>query len=602
MRVTAELAANFSTAPIEAVVDGERVYWTDTGARTTLQSWSPDRGHQRLAGDRDVRSRVHGYGGGAVTAAGGELFYVDDLDQRLYRRDTDGQLIALTPENPRDRVFYGDLYWDERRSRILCVEERHHDDGRVDNHLVAVADDGSGVIRPLVERFDFVAGHKLDAAGERLTWISWSLPDMPWDQTALWVADLDGDGLGEARCIASGASIVDPQWGDDGTLYFVSDAPGYWMLHAWDGAAIRLVATTHDLSVPQLRLNYPRYAVIDNDLVVAAETVAARTRLIRIDLRTGDVDPIALPFAEIHSVRRMGQGSVCFVGLAEDAPPAIVRLDARSGEWTILHRPAAPALAIIMPQDVVISRADGGMIHAFHYQAERGDGPAPLIVMAHGGPMNHANPSLSLVTQYWLDNGFSCLDVNYRGSSGYGRAYRHELRGHWGEYDWQDLVSAAEFAVAQGWADPAKLIVRGSSAGGFTALCAMTRARLFSAGASHFGVADPAQLLRETHKFESEYLKSLIGPWPEAQDLYRARAPIHNVDGVNAPLIFFQGTADPVVPQEQTAQMVDRLQQKGLTVEAHYYPGEGHGFRDPAVRMAALQAERAFYCKVLSID
>ncbi len=605
MRVTARMAAEQPTAPIETAVDGDRIYWTEAqparGGSASVRCWHEGRVTTPIAGTHDVRSRVHGYGGGAIAAAHGLLYFTDRIDGRLHRQDLQGKREALTRSDPALPRHYADVVPDPARSRIICVEESHHPDGRICNHLVAIADDGSGRVTLLSDAFDFVASPRIDPTGTRIAWIGWFLPHMPWDSTELWVADLTGTGIANARCVARGASIVDPQWTRDGRLLHLSDAPGYWMLHVWDGTASRLVAQTRDLSAPQLRLNFPRYAQLDDGIVAAAETRSARTRLISIDLASGAVTPIPLPFADIQSVRRIDGARICLVGLAEDQPPAVAQVEPATGRLTILHRGAMPAIRVVTPEDATIPADDGATAQAFHYRSRTAPSPPPMIVMAHGGPINQASAALSLTIQFWLESGFSCLDVNYRGSSGFGRAYRDALLGEWGEIDWRDMVCAADHAVAMGWADPARLIVRGGSAGGFTTLCALARSDRFAAGGSHFGVSDPAALFHETHKFESGYLEALIGPWPEAEALYRERAPIKHADAISAPLILFQGLEDRIVPPDQTRRMAASLSGRGIACEAHYYPGQGHGFDDLDVKIAALEAERAFYCRVFSI-
>jgi dipeptidyl aminopeptidase/acylaminoacyl peptidase len=605
MRVTARMAADQPTAPIETAIDGDRIYWTEAqpalGGRTTVRSWHDGRIETPITETHDVRSRVHGYGGGAIAAANGFLYFTDRIDGRLHRQDPQGRRIALTRDDREVPRHYADIAPDRARSRIICVEEAHHSDGQVHNHLVAVSDDGSGQTTLLSDAFDFVAAPRIDPGGARIAWIGWFLPHMRWDRTELWVADLTDQGIANARCVARGASIADPQWTPDGRLLHLSDAPGYWMLHSWDGTASRLIARTEDLSAPQLRLNFPRYAVLDDDTVIAAETRSARTRLIAIDLASGTVTPIPLPFTDIQSVRRIDNGRICTVGFAEDQFPAIVEIEPATARLAILHRAERPAIRVTLPEDVAIPTADGATIHGFLYRAETAETPPPLIVMAHGGPINQASAALSLTIQFWLESGFSCLDINYRGSSGFGRAFRDALRGEWGELDWRDAVSAADHAVAMGWADPTRLIVRGASAGGFTTLCALARSNRFAAGGSHFGVSDPAALRHDTHKFESGYLETLIGPWPDSDALYRARAPIEHADAIAAPLILFQGLEDRIVPPDQTQRMAASLAERGIACEAHYYPGQGHGFDDLDVKAAALEAERAFYCRVLSI-
>jgi dipeptidyl aminopeptidase/acylaminoacyl peptidase len=600
MRLTAATAARYAPAAIETAVDRGRIYWAEPRTdRTEVRGLSPDGPLPPIPGKIDARTRVHGYGGGAIAASNGALFVVNDIDRRLYRCDGPERSIALAPASVHDTVHYADCVHDASRARVICIEERHHANGWVENLLVAIADDGSER-RHVLARGDFVAAPRIDPGGRRLAWISWSLPDMPWDRTRLWVADLDDAGLVNTRCVASDASIVDPQWGVDGELFYLSDAPGYWMLHAWNGIAHRKVATTSDLSAPQLRLNFPRYAIVDRQTAIAAETIAARTRLIRIDLITGSVEPLPLPYVDAHSIRRLGPHQICFVGASEETLPALVRYDLVTGREEVLHRLHGPKTPVVPPIDVAIPTADGSVIHAFLYADPASSRPPPLIVNLHGGPVNHSSPAYSPITQFWLQQGYSWLDLNYRGSSGYGTAYRHALRGKWGELDWRDAVTAARHAIAADWTAAGRLVVRGASAGGFTALNALANSDVFAAGASYFGVADAARLPLETHKFESGYLNSLIGPWPEAATLYTERSPLNRVAQIHAPVIFFQGMADTIVPPEQTRAIVEQLRQSGRTVAAHYYPHEGHGFRSHGVRTAALAAELAFYDKLFA--
>ncbi|MBO6783814.1 MAG: S9 family peptidase [Alphaproteobacteria bacterium] len=491
------------------VVDGDDLYWLESRpneeGRVVLVHQRGETVHDMTPSDYSVRSRVHEYGGGAVTVRDGTIYFVNLRDQHVYTQH-EGELPNPLAEVDDDR--FADIEVDRERDRIICVRERHTANG-VENALVALPMDG-GEIEVLDGAHDFVSNPRLSPDGTRLCWTSWDLPDMPWDSATLWVADVDGGGrLSQPQRVAGGGtqSVFQPEWHPDGRLIFVCDP---------SSGQTRVVKRASDIALPSEDLSEP--------------------------------EPIAFP------------------------------------------------------------TTGGATAHAFYYPPRNSawEGPAgerpPLVVRGHGGPTGASSPSLSIAIQFWTTRGFGVLDVNYRGSTGFGRAYREALYGGWGVTDVDDMVAGAEFLVARGDADADRLAIRGGSAGGYTTLAALAFRDTFSVGASLYGIGDLMTLARDTHKFESRYLDRLIGPLPEAEAVYRERSPVNHVDQLDCPVIFLQGSEDKVVPPNQAEDMVAALDAKGIPVAYVLFEGEGHGFRGAANVRRALEAELAFYGRIMGFE
>jgi dipeptidyl aminopeptidase/acylaminoacyl peptidase len=564
----------------------------------------------------NVRSRVHEYGGGACLVDGDTAYLVHFDDQRIYRIGPDAAPRPLTLEFPSPGVRYADLALDRPRNRLLCVCEDHRRTGQEPrNYLVAIPlgrDPGS---RPdpgqvLVEGDDFYSNPRLSPDGTRLAWLSWSHPHMPWDETRLWVAELGADGRPRNRRLIAGGhgeSVFQPRWSPAGVLHFVSDRSGWWNLYRRDSDSSRpLCPMEAEFGLPQWVFGMSTYAFTDTGRLACTYTRNGLWHLARIDPVDGRLDEADTPYSDFSDLAG-GPDRVILRAASPAHPPAIVTYRPADGRLETLHRSTTdlPDRAYLsMPRPIDFPSRDGKGAHALYYpptnpdcRAPQGELP-PLLVRSHGGPTAAASSALNLGYQYWTSRGFAVVDVNYGGSTGYGRAYRARLDGQWGVVDVDDCVDAATWLVERGLADPQRCAIRGSSAGGYTTLAALTFRDRFQAGASWYGIGDLEALLRDTHKFESRYLDHLIGPYPKALDRYRARSPIHAVQQLACPVIFLQGADDKVVPPNQAEAMVAALRRRGLPVAYLLFPGEGHGFRQAANLQRALEAELAFYAKV----
>jgi dipeptidyl aminopeptidase/acylaminoacyl peptidase len=613
--ISAARVAAASVALGGLAVDGDAVYWLEgrpaEGGRSVLVRWHAETGAVDLTPPPwNVRTRVHEYGGGSFAVGGGIVVCSHLPDQRLYRVEAAGAVRPLTPES---LWRFADGVIDPRRRLLFCVGEEHGAAQEPENCLVRVDVERNAPPVVVARGHDFYAAPRLSADGGRLAWIAWRHPDMPWDGTELWVAEIDADGnLVAPREVAGGRkeSVVDPAWTPDGTLQFASDRTGWWNLYRAEAGGIRaLCRADAEFARPPWVLGCSHHCVLADGMLLCAFSRGGVWRLGRCDPRTGRLDPLDTPYTEIAFLRAAPGGAV-FVGASPVAPPAIVWLDARRGTCSEI-RPARDEAVdgafVSVPEAFACLSAGGRVAHGLYYRPTNPDYAAPAgsrppcIVRAHGGPTASVTAALDPAVQFWTSRGFAVLDVDYAGSSGHGRAYRRLLYGAWGVADVEDCVAAARFAVAQGWADPDRLVARGSSAGGFTVLCALAFHDVFGAGASYYGIGDLEALRRETHKFESHYDQSLLGPYPERRDLYLARSPLYAVDRIRRPVIFFQGLDDRVVPPGQAEAMAGALRTRGIRVAHVTFAGEGHGFRRAETIASALEREIAFYREVLAL-
>ncbi len=561
----------------------------------------------------DARTRVHEYGGGAYLVDAGVVYFSNFSDQRLYRVRPGAEPEPVTAPGAHR---YADGIVDRRRRRILCVREDHSGGGEPVNALVAIdlaGEASSG--RVLAGGHDFCSSPRLSPDGSRLAWLTWDHPDMPWDGTTLWTAAVAGGGsLDVPQKMAGGReeSIFQPEWSPAGNLYFVSDRSGYWNLYrmsARGGTAEAVYPIAADCGLPQWGFGMATYGFAGDGRILLAVTQEGVWRLLLVDPANGRAAPIVLPWTDISpsaGLRVDGMRAVFAAG-SPAAAEALIELDLATGTSQVLRRSSDLVIdpdTLSVPEAVTYPTTGGATAHAFYYRPRNRDFVAPtterppLLVLSHGGPTSAAGPSLRPAIQYWTSRGFAVLDVNYGGSTGYGRAYRERLNGQWGIVDVDDCANGARWLVARGEADGERLAIRGGSAGGYTTLCALTFRDVFRAGASHYGVSDLEALARDTHKFESRYLDRLVGPYPERQSIYVERSPIHSTDRLSCPVIFFQGLADPVVPPDQAKRMVAALRRKGLPVAYVAFPGEMHGFRQAENIKRAFDAELYFYSRV----
>ncbi|MBV8777858.1 MAG: S9 family peptidase, partial [Alphaproteobacteria bacterium] len=555
--ITSDLIVAETVGLGAVLVDGDDIYWTESrpaeGGRNVLVRRTPDGGPEDVTpAPYNVRTRVHEYGGGAVTVHRGVAYFSHFADQRLYRLAPGAMPAPLTPQSAAGTSRrYADGIIDTASSRWIGVLEAHEPDHRVANTLVAVDLRQPGAGRILAQGCDFYAAPRLSPDGARLAWLSWNHPNMPWVGTELWLADIAGDGvLANPRRVAGGEaeSIAQPQWSPDGVLYFISDRSGWWNLYraGSDGAVYLLCPRDSDFCPAQWVFGQSSYAFLSAAQIVCSYGEGAGTVLARLDIAAGRLTPLTLPYCEFGSIRAAGGKIVCGAGSAT-GPGAIVVIDPDSGTTEVLRRSSEAAAdpelqRYFTPAHQLEFPTEGGLTAFANYYAPHNPdfaAPAaerpPLVVKCHGGPTSGASSSLSLGIQYWTSRGIAVLDVDYGGSTGYGRAYRDRLQGQWGVVDVDDCVNGARHAVAQGLADAERAVITGGSAGGYTVLAALAQRDFFKGGASHYGVSDIAALARDTHKFESRYLDWLIGPYPEEAELYRDRSPLTHADGLTSP-------------------------------------------------------------------
>jgi acetyl esterase/lipase len=612
-------------------VDGDDIYWVEGRAseagRNVLVRCSAD---GRIADVTppgfNVRTRVHEYGGGAYVVEDGEIFFSNFSDQRIYRSvasmdagsedaGSKDPAYAVTPEavTPPGKWFYADATFDARRRRLMCVREDHSQpDREAVTTLVSIPLDGREHAGDVIASgYDFYSTPRLSPDGSTLAWLSWRHPRMPWDGTELWTARVSELGaLSDARCIAGGPaeSIYQPGWSPDGMLYFASDRDGWWKLFRLVRSRIEPVVThppaDAEFGRPQWVFGTATWAFAGPSRLVLSYTRAGRWFLATVDVASGRATDIA-PGLEPHDWLTATPMHAVLVAGWSTKPDAIVRIDLASQAIDTLRPSSTMTLNaddVSVPEPIEFAGESGERTHAFYYpprsaahSAAEDDRP-PLIAISHGGPTTAANATLDLRIQYWTTRGFAVVDVNYGGSSGFGRPYRQRLNGQWGIVDVEDVVRAAQFLVSRGLADPRRLVVRGGSAGGYTTLAALTfHPQAFTAGASYYGISDIEVLAHDTHKFESRYLDTLIGPYPAAREIYRARSPIHFVDRLSCPLILFQGLEDKVVPPNQAEMMANAVRDKGLPVAYLAFAGEQHGFRKAETIVRSLEAELDFY-------
>ncbi|MCS6848201.1 MAG: S9 family peptidase [Anaerolineae bacterium] len=613
--ITADLIAGKTISLGQIALDGDDTYWIESrpaeAGRYTLVHLRDGATEEVVPAPFNVRTRVHEYGGGAYLVHRGTIYFSNFRDQRLYRISGAGEPTPITPETGA-KLRYADAVMDARRNRLICVREDHTPTDREPvNTIAAVAADGDaagGYV--LVAGHDFYAAPRLSPDGMRLAWLAWNHPNMPWDGTELWLADVTDDGtLANQRLIAGGPreSIFQPEWSPAGVLHFVSDRTGWWNLYRWrDGEIQALHPMDAEFGKPQWVFGQSTYAFVTPTRIACAYAQNGVEHLALLDTDSGAWREIASPYTAIGGVRADGRRVVFNAGAPTEFA-SIVRLDLASGAFTTLKRASDLQIDpgyISVAQPVEFPTEGGLTAYAFFYPprnrdfvAPEGERP-PLLVMSHGGPTGATGSALSLKIQYWTSRGIAVLDVNYGGSTGYGRAYRERLNGQWGVVDVDDCVNGARYLAQQGLVDGARLMITGGSAGGYTTLCALTFRDVFKAGASHFGVSDAEALARDTHKFESRYLDNLIGPYPERRDLYVQRSPVHFAHRINAPLILLQGLEDVIVPPSQSEAMFAAVRAKGLPAAYVTFEGEQHGFRKAENIKRALEAELYFYGRV----
>jgi len=615
--ISADLIASGVLGLGQIVLDGDDVYWLETrphegGRNVIVQRRRDDTPTDMTPPAFNARTRVHEYGGGDFTVCDGTVYFSNFADQRLYRQHPGAPPHAIT-STPSHR--YADAVVDAARGRLICVREDHSAAKQEPvNTLICLPLDGTAGERVLVAGNDFYASPRLSPDGAWLAWLTWNHPNMPWDGTELWVGEFDADGgVSRVQRIAGGVeeSIFQPEWSPDGVLHFISDRTGWWNLYRRPEQRIEpLCEMATDFGRPQWQFGMSTYAFEARDRLICCYAAHGTWKLAQLDTASGRLEVIASPYSEIADIRAE-RSRVVFRGGSPAEPTAVIRLHLESRRFEVLRRSSDVSIDsgyLSAPEPVEFPTESGRTAHAFFYRPRNRDDVAPcderppLLVRSHGGPTSAASSALDLRTQYWTSRGIAVLDVNYGGSTGFGRAYRQRLNGRWGILDVDDCVNGALSLVRRGEVDANRLAITGGSAGGYTTLCALTFRDVFKAGASYYGVSDLEALAADTHKFESHYEHRLVGPYPQCRDLYRQRSPVHFADRLSSPVIFFQGLEDKVVPPNQTEVMVAALRPKGVPVAYLAFPGEQHGFRRAESIKRALESELYFYSRVFGFQ
>jgi dipeptidyl aminopeptidase/acylaminoacyl peptidase len=611
--ISADVVAAGASPLSQPQLDGADTYWlagrASEGGRTTLMRQRGQDVMEMTPAPFNVRTRVHEYGGGACLVAGGDIYFSNFADNRLYAMRDGAAAVPLTQPGPQR---FADFVFDARRHRLICVREDHEaSSAQPHNTLCAVAADGSQT--ELMQGNDFYAAPRLSPDGQLLAWLSWDHPRMPWQGTELWVADVLADGcLGQPQLIAGGPheAICQPEWSPSGVLHFVSDRSGWWNLYRLvDNAVQPLCERAAEFATPHWSFGGSMYGFRSNEEIVCTYIENGVSRLAQLSTDNGKLHLIPNPFEEIRDLRVTGS-VVVLLGGAPTIALELARIDLYTELHEILARSIAelpPAGYLSVPESITFPTSGNRIAHAFYYRPTNADvepqvgSKPPLMVISHGGPTGMASNTLKLATQFWTSRGFALLDVNYGGSSGFGRDYRDAIKGQWGVIDVDDCVAGARYLATRGMVDPERLVIRGGSAGGLTTLCALTFHDVFKAGASYYGVSDLAGLDADSHKFESHYNEYLIAPAPASERLYLERSPINHTAKLKRPMIFFQGLDDKVVPPQQSEVMVKALLDAGVPVAYMTLEGEGHGFRKADSIVRTLDAELYFYLRIFGM-
>ena len=591
----------------------------------------------------NVRTKVHEYGGASYGVGASEIYFCNFDDQEIYRQCFDPRTARFAEPEPitdsaGNQTRYAELTHDPLRNRLLCVREDHGDgDGAADqvaNALVAISLQPSRLPQPaetqeiLFDGGDFVAGPCLSSDGAMLVFVAWSHPHMPWDETEIRCARFDAGG-GIAECFqldeAVAASKLQPRFDSANNVYFLSDHADYWNLARVDAAKLEagcasepVCAVAGDCCGPPWELGDRNFALGRDGRIFLTVVDRCRWRLHELAADGGGIRELEQDKGSLAQLRVDDHGRLSYVAAGVDDYPAIFRREperegtSAANAATTVYRAAAPAVLsaelISRPRHFEYRGVGGDTAYGLLYpprnpafEAPAGELP-PLLVNVHGGPTGSARAALNPMHQFWTSRGFAVLDINHRGSTGYGRKFRQALDGQWGVIDIEDVIAAVKHLSESKQIDGGKAAIRGGSAGGYVVLASLAACDLFAAGVSYYGVSDLEMLARDTHKFESRYLDRLIGPYPRMIERYRRRSPINRLDEIAAPVLILQGTEDKVVPPSQAELLYAELKTRIEGVEYISFAGEGHGFRKPANQIRALEAELDFYRRNLGLQ
>ncbi len=611
--ITSDLIVSESIGLGGVVYDGQDIYWLEgrpsEGGRSVLVRRSP----QGTIADvtpqpYNVRSRVHEYGGGAFLVVQGTVYFSNFSDQRLYKQSPNTDPQPLTPEG---KQCYAEPIFDPVRDRLICICEDHDTVDAEPNNYIASINLQTGEVTQLVSGCDFYVSPRLSPDGKTLAWVQWNHPNMPWDNTQLCMGQVDDDGrVREINVVAGGEgeSVCHPLWSPDGQLYFVSDRNNWWNLYRLtsDGEIEALFEIKAEFAFPHWVFGLSLYDFVSSEQIVCTYTQNGQWYLATLDTHTKTLNTLDVPDTDIGSVHVQGE-TVVFLGGSATEPTAVVEMNLDTGSRRIFKQATNLEIDqgyLSVPIAIAFPTTGNKTAYGWFYPPQNKDYTAPqgelppLIVKSHGGPTAATSPRFNLKIQYWTSRGFAFVDVNYGGSTGYGREYRQRLYKNWGIVDVDDCANSAQYLAAEGKVDGSRLAITGGSAGGYTTLAALTFRDTFKAGASHYGVSDLEALAQETHKFESRYLDGLVGDYPQEKEVYQARSPIYQTEQLSCPVIFFQGLEDKVVPPNQAEKMVEAIKEKGLPTAYVPFEGEQHGFRRAENIKRALDGEFYFYSQI----
>ena len=615
--ITSDLIVSQTIGVGSVVINNENIYWLEKRpqeqGRNIIVGCFNQSGSKNITQDItpfpfSVRSKIHEYGGGAFTVEQNTVYCSNYKDGRIYQ-----QIIGQQPHPLTNKLHqrYGDIVIDHGRERLICVCEDHQNDGEAKNSIVAI-NINTGKVEDLIAGKDFYSSPCLSPDGKFLAWLSWNHPDMPWDSTYLWLAKFQDDGsILEPELIAGGKteSICEAKWSGDGTLYFSSDRTNWWNLYRRkvNGKVEILHEKSAEFGYPHWVFGLSTFALVGNDRLICAYSTEGCWHLGQVDLQTKEFQEIKTKYTNISDLQTSDRNFVVFIGGCPTETTAVIKLDLETGRSEILRKTGDLEIDpdyLSVPEAIAFPTTNDLTAYAWYYPPQNKDYTAPegelppVLVKSHGGPTAAASVNLNLRIQYWTSRGFGYLDVNYGGSIGYGREYRQRLDGQWGIVDVDDCVNAAQYLVSQQRIDGDRLVISGSSAGGYTTLAALTFRDTFKAGASYYGISDLEILAKDTHKFESRYLDRLVGRYPEDKAIYQERSPIYHSDQLDCPVIFFQGLKDKVVPPNQAEMMFQAIKKKELPVAYISFAEEAHGFRIADNIKQALDSEFYFYARV----
>ena len=634
--ITAEMLISGGKRRLNEIkTDGDDIYWLDArpdeGGRIVIMRLSSDGQIQDLTpAPFNSRNAVHEYGGGSYAVRNRTIYFTNWEDQRIYVQNDGEEPQPLTTEPPIPRgLRYADLTLTPNGKLILCIRETHTDDGNEATNEIVAVNTSTGEQTVVASGRDFYCAPRVAATHDGIAWTEWDHPNMPWDGNHLISGSFNpADASVSTKAELAGGqdeSIVQPTWSKDGTLHFVTDRTGWWNIHAWRGGApVNLLDERSDHGRPDWQFAFTSYAHLPDGSIAVGKGGVTSGAVVLVDPASNSAKVVEIPYSEVSFATAAPDGdSILFVGASPTQEPAIISLDLETETCSTIYAPSKVSIDpgyLSSPQHIIFPTTENGEAHAYYYEPTNKDFEAPspsprsaggeskrgalppLVTICHGGPTSASGTGLDLSTHYWTSRGFAVVDVNYRGSSGYGKVYRDALKGKWGIYDTDDCIAAAQYLINQGLVDKDRVIIRGGSAGGYTTINALTFHDFFAAGAALYGIADLMVFIGDTHKFESRYLDSLVGPYPEEKQRYHDRSAINFMDQLATPMIILQGLEDEIVPPSQAEIMVEALESKGLPYAYIGFPGEQHGFRQAKNIIRAQEAELYFYGKVLGFE